>query len=43
MLEGALFEGRVGNVKGAREVMKFLMSRCTCQGPVFYEASKFEE
>ncbi len=28
ILEGALFEGRIGNVKTSRAAMKYLMERC---------------
>ena len=43
MLEGALFEGWVGNVQKARSVLRWLMNKCPTYGPVFLEAAKFEE
>ena len=43
MLQGALFEGRVGNVDSCRTVISFLVQKCRLQGQIFYEASKFEE
>jgi hypothetical protein len=43
ILEGALFEGRVGNVKSCRGALSFLMKKCSSYGPVYHEASKFEE
>jgi len=43
LLEGALFEGRIGNVVKARNAMRYLMTKCQTYGPIFLEASKFEE
>lgn len=43
ILEGALFEGWVGNVNKAWMIMRFLMNKCQTYGPVFLEAAKFEE
>lgn len=43
MLEGALFEGRCGNKEGARTAFKHLLNNCECYGPIFLEASKYEE
>lgn len=43
LLEGALFEGRQGNRQAAREQFKFLLKKCKTHGPIYLEASKFEE
>ena len=43
LLEGALFEGRCGNREMAREQFKFLLKKCKNYGPVYLEASKYEE
>lgn len=43
LLEGALFEGRQGNRLAAREQFKYLLKKCKTHGPIFLEASKFEE
>lgn len=43
LLEGALFEGRVGNRENARGLFKMLMGKCRNYGPVFLEAAKYEE
>ena len=43
LLEGALFEGRCGNHKEAREQFGSLLKRASSYGPVFLEASKYEE
>ena len=43
LLEGALFEGRCGNRVKARQQFQFLLKKCRNYGPVFLEASKYEE
>ena len=43
LLEGALFEGRNGNKEGARKVFRYLFKHCPSYGPIYLEASKFEE
>jgi la-related protein 1 len=43
MLEGALFEGRIGNQAEARKIFKKLLQSCKSYGPVYFEASKYEE
>ena len=43
LLEGALFEGRCGNQKLARDSFSYLLKKCKNYGPVFVEASKYEE
>lgn len=42
-LEGALFEGRIGNITEARKQFKSLMNKCSSYGPIFFEASRYEE
>lgn len=42
-LEGALFEGRIGNRKAAREAFRYLLKNCQSYGPIYLEASKYEE
>lgn len=37
LLEGALFEGRIGNKKEARLVFNFLTSQCPTYGPIYLE------
>ena len=43
ILEGALFEGRSGNKDAARKAFKHLLKRCQSYGPIYLEASKYEE
>ena len=43
VLEGALFEGRIGNQVVARKIFRTLLNECKSYGPVFFEASKYEE
>ena len=43
MLEGALFEGRSGNKVAARKAFKHLLTNCQSYGPIYLEASKYEE
>lgn len=43
VLEGALFEGRIGNQAEARKIFRTLLNDCKSYGPVFFEASKYEE
>ena len=43
ILEGALFEGRCGNKEGARRAFRYLLKNCQSYGPVYLEASKYEE
>lgn len=43
LLEGALFEGRIGNKEGARKQFRNLMDKCQTYGPLFFEASRYEE
>lgn len=43
VLEGALFEGRSGNKDQARKAFKHLFKRCQYYGPIYLEASKYEE
>lgn len=43
ILEGALFEGRIGNQAVARKIFRNLLNECKTYGPVFFEASKYEE
>lgn len=43
LLEGALFEGRIGNKNAARKVFKYLFAQCPTYGPIYLEASKYEE
>ena len=43
LLEAALFEGRMGNRKEARELFKYLMTECKGHGTIYLEASKYEE
>ena len=42
-MEGALFEGRIGNMEAAREKFQSLMNQCHSYGPIFLEASRYEE
>lgn len=42
-LEGALLEGRYGNREGARKAFRYLLKHCPTYGPIFLEASKYEE
>eukprot|EP00466_Bigelowiella_natans_P008385 jgi/Bigna1/78734/fgenesh1_pg.56_\ len=41
--EGALMEARKGNVKEARFIFKYLMKHVSWYGPIYVEASRFEE
>ena len=43
LLEGALFEGRIGNKPAARAQFRSLMNKCQSYGPIFLEASRYEE
>ena len=43
VLEGALFEGRIGNRDKARQTFNLLIKKCPQYGPVFFEASRYEE
>ena len=43
LLEGALFEGRIGNRPAARSQFRSLMDKCQSYGPIFLEASRYEE
>ena len=42
-LEAALFEGRMGNRKEARQLFSHLMDECKGHGTIYLEASKYEE
>jgi tetratricopeptide (TPR) repeat protein len=43
LLEGALFEGRIGNQAAARTQFRILMDKCQTYGPLYFEASRYEE
>lgn len=43
LMEGALFEGRIGNKAGARASFAFLTEVCPTYGPIYLESSKYEE
>ncbi len=43
LLEGILFEGRLGNIKTAQKAMKFLCKKFYKNGKVFQKAAEFEE
>mmetsp|Transcript_41132 Transcript_41132/g.66247 ORF Transcript_41132/g.66247 Transcript_41132/m.66247 type:complete len:1159 (+) Transcript_41132:364-3840(+) len=43
ILEGALLEARAGNIVVARKVFKYLMQHVPWYGPIYFEATKFEE
>ena len=43
ILEGALFEGRCGNREGSRQAFGYLLEQCQSYGPIYLEASKYEE
>lgn len=43
ILEGALFEGRCGNREGSRLAFNYLLEQCQTYGPIYLEASKYEE
>jgi tetratricopeptide (TPR) repeat protein len=43
ILEGALFEGRCGNKESARKAFRYLLRNCQSYGPIYLEASKYEE
>jgi len=43
ILEGALFEGRVGNKESARKAFRHLIQNCQSYGPIYLEYSKYEE
>jgi tetratricopeptide (TPR) repeat protein len=43
ILEGALFEGRAGNKLAARKAFRYLVKNCQSYGPIYLEASKYEE
>ena len=43
VLEGALFEGRIGNKEAARTAFRYLLKNCQSYGPIYLEASRYEE
>ena len=43
ILEGASFEGRCGNRESARKAFRYLIKNCQSYGPIYLEASKYEE
>ncbi|GBG29162.1 Pre-mRNA-splicing factor CLF1 [Hondaea fermentalgiana] len=43
ILEGALLEARAGNIIVARKVFKYLMENVPWYGPIYFEATRFEE
>jgi len=43
LLEGALFEGRIGNKEAARAQFRVLRDKCQSYGPIYLEASRYEE
>jgi len=43
ILEGALLEARAGNIVVARKVFKYLMENVPWYGPIYFEATRFEE
>jgi hypothetical protein len=43
ILEGCLFEGRLGNVQVSFNFLKFLMKYVSWYGPIYYEAFLIEE
>ncbi len=43
LVEGALFEERIGNIAAARHVFSFIMVAVRWLGPVFLEAIRLEE
>jgi la-related protein 1 len=43
ILEGCMFEARIGNYSRAREIYKFLMSYVPWYGPIYFEAFRLEE
>lgn len=43
ILEGCLFEARIGNVEVARKIFKYLMRYVPWYGPIYFEAFRLEE
>ncbi len=43
LVEGALSEGRFGNIEQARNLFNYIISNYKSNGAVYVEASKFEE
>lgn len=43
VLEGALIEGRAGNLESARRVFSYLLRTVKWYGPIYYEVALFEE
>ena len=43
ILEGALLEARAGNTVVSRRVFKYLMQNVPWYGPIYFEATRFEE
>jgi hypothetical protein len=43
LVEGALSEGKFGNIKEARNLFNYITSNYKTNGAVYVEASKFEE
>eukprot|EP01034_Spumella_vulgaris_P027264 gene27264-33958_t len=43
VLEGALFEARVGNMSVAKQLLQFLMIQVPWYGPIYFEAFRLEE
>ena len=43
LVEGALSEGRFGNIERARNLFNYIISNYKSNGAVYVEASKFEE
>lgn len=43
VMEGALFEARVGRVDRGRMVLRYLMSQMSWYGPIYFEAFRLEE
>ena len=42
-MEGALSEGKFGNIKEARNLFNYIISNYKNNGALYVEASKFEE
>ena len=43
ILEGCLFEARIGNVEKSRKIFKYLMRNVPWYGPIYFEAFRLEE
>jgi len=43
VMEGAMMEMRVGNIRTSRRVFKYLMKNVPWYGPIYYEAFRLEE